>query len=586
MAGCGCSGGAACGAGSGCSCGPSTGVGQRPGPPPPPGAAAWLAAGAPGGQVKPSECGNGRPRAPGLALAGQPNLPRGETPPGARRALLLPGGLGEVYLDGPVPLAAQLHQRLAAARGRPLPARGDVLGPAAGAVTLSPPASGRAPLDLTEAQLAGPPPAEDAGSFHASVLAARGRQPVGAILDIPINVQYGEVAYTIPLSWWLSYEAEGRGTSSHDALDWLWRGYRGAAESLNATTASLEKRLGCWNIDPSRALNGLRDDAFFQDSTGAKQYLLNAMRIAATYSDFAEEAWSGNDRCDGFPDFMRRLFTGREGTNRAGVKCRVKAYARSTDVRFDGEAYPACTADGPDFREACGKRYDSVDDSPRFDDWTPYWWEYWVGSELRANEIKYSSKQATPPIGTGASGGNADIAEFGIQFPAIKVAFDGYICDFLLYWCRVLMDYGRENHDARALWCARRIARWELANVAARASNLIHEAGHIWMGEGGHCCVGCCFPIASEAWLCRVSAALGLPLDPDYPRLDDGVSILSSSTACGQECETTPAGETEAKSWSSTYLRWCDVGIAEQPKQEAIFWASECEMPAECPPCS
>ncbi|MBM4368805.1 MAG: hypothetical protein FJ102_21505 [Deltaproteobacteria bacterium] len=399
------------------------------------------------------------------------------------------------------------------------------------------------------------------------------------MFDIAIQVAYGEVIFDIPLSWFLSYYAEGRESGTHETLDWLWRGYRGAAESLGVTTDSLDDRVKCWNIDPAIATNGVSDDAFFTGSSGARQYVLNAMRLAATYSEFAEEEWSGSDRCNGFPPFMRKLLSGKSAVNREHVRCTVAINVRSFDERFDAEWSRSCVSGKG---SPCGTGYcsEEAEAAPPFDSWTPAWTTLEDSAgELLWGRIDYQDAAGVvvgsrPPGSVlGCAGG-----DFGIQLAAHRTSFYGYVLDYTMYWARVLMDYGREEHDARALWCARRIGLWALAKVAELSSTLIHEAGHVWMdGRDGHCCATCCFDMAASAWTCRLRAWLGLPpVATPMPDLDNLAEVWWGEEQCGTESGKEVESDEEPV---STYLSWCDVRKAGEAKQEAVYWASTCEFP-------
>lgn len=530
----------------------------------PEGLLAALARGEAPGRGRDSGCGVGVSPGRGESLGPGPRLGQSPVPATTRRALLLPGALGEIQLDGPVPVAMQIHRAMTSSRRGAASWRGEWLaGPRPAAVA----GRGVSRAPPPELDAAGPPPPPT----------RRPGREIEAVFDIAIQVVYGEVIFDIPLSWFLSYYAEGRESGTHEALDWLWRGYRGAAESLGATTASLDDRVKCWNIDPSIATNGVSDDAFFTGSSGARQYVLNAMRLAATYSEFAEEEWSGSDRCEGFPPFMRKLLSGKAAVNRENVRCTVAINVRSIDPRFDSEWSRSCV-DGKG--SPCGTKFCEEDSAgaPPFDSWTPVWTviEDSTG-KLLGGRIDYLDPSGDVLLGPPGSVFGCAGGDFGIQLAAHRTSFYGYVLDYAMYWARVLMDYGHETSDELALWSARRIALWALATVADLSDTLIHEAGHVWMGGlDGHCCATCCFDIAASAWSCRVRAWLGLPVIGSLmPDLHDPVQVVWLEATCGAESGACLANE----DCYSTYLSWCDLREAGEPKQEAVYWASTCEFP-------
>jgi len=332
-----------------------------------------------------------------------------------------------------------------------------------------------------------------------------------------VHVHWGSVDRKVPLAWWLAYEGHGRFTKVDDFLKIVWPDVVHSINSHGIDMPGLDDHIGCFDIDPDLAANGVYDKLFFRHTNGAREFLRYSMGMISAYHSYAEESWSGSPYCEGFPQFLGKLFSGRSAENRLGDTCFLRVHVRSEDPRFDGERVKTCHP-GHETGDPCGARVGPSINSGPFDSWTPVWEEVYTGQYYPMLSVEQDGEVlAFPALYEGGDlGAEGDWRGFSIFMHANRLAFSGYQLDLALYQARLLHDYGTAVGDAGYVDDARLLARWALIDVVDKGRLLIHEAGHVWTG-GGHCVWNFCFEMAAQAWKCKVGALLGLQGRKEFP---------------------------------------------------------------------
>lgn len=332
-----------------------------------------------------------------------------------------------------------------------------------------------------------------------------------------LRVHWGTVDREIPLSWWIDYEGNQRHTKVSSFLEIMWSDVKHAMRAHGVDWDELDEHIGCFNIDADLARNDVYDKLFFRDTGGARQYLKYTMALIASYHAYAEESFSGTEYCEGFPEFLGKLFKGKSATNRLGDTCFLRVHVRSQDGRFDDKRVATC-APGYETADPCGARTGPGINSGPFDTWEPHWLSAGTGGDVYPYlYVKDGGEVMGTPTVEGESGGaEGDRDGFSIFIHANRLAFAGYELDLALYFSRLLWDYGSETGDLGYLHDGHVLGRWALLGLVDKGRLLIHEAGHVWTG-GGHCKWGFCFEMGAQAWVCELTALLGLPGTSLYP---------------------------------------------------------------------
>ncbi len=356
------------------------------------------------------------------------------------------------------------------------------------------------------------------GSLTPSAATNSLAHPETQLLLDEIRIDWGEVHRAIPLGWFLDYEWHERFTKVGTFLGDVWHDVIHTIGAHGIDLGALDAIIGCYNIDWDRARIDVGPWMFYRHGDDpAREFLRYTLAMIAAYHALAIDEWSGTDYCDDFAPFVGKLFKGKRAVNRVGHGCTLRVQVRSTDPRFDDERVKTC-APGHDTGRPCGEEVSSGDKigSGAFDDWEPQWedGEYpWLGVDA-----PYSTDTSSEPAKfTNSTGAVGDGQGFSIFFHAVLAAFDGYVFDYAMYVARLLVDYGREMDQAECVEDGVMVSRWQLLKLVDRGRLLIHEAGHLWIGEGGHCRWGICFEYAAQAWVCGVQGLLGLGTVRTYP---------------------------------------------------------------------
>jgi hypothetical protein len=160
-----------------------------------------------------------------------------------------------------------------------------------------------------------------------------------------------------------------------------------------------------------------------------------------------------------------------------------------------------------------------------------------------------STLKPWPRSDTTFSTARASSSRRAVTFQPAHLAYDGEVCDTLMFMAQLCLDRARALCRRRereapdwapqavlAVRAGRQFASYALVIIAERARVLVHELGHVYLGGSPHCGYDAsilskgvpspvadhtgaprwrsCFDVASWAFLARVQAENGLPIEP------------------------------------------------------------------------
>jgi hypothetical protein len=160
-----------------------------------------------------------------------------------------------------------------------------------------------------------------------------------------------------------------------------------------------------------------------------------------------------------------------------------------------------------------------------------------------------STLKPWPRSDTTFSTARASSSRRAVTFQPAHLAYDGEVCDTLMFMAQLCLDRARALCSRRereapdwapqavlAVRAGRQFASYALVIIAERAKVLVHELGHVYLGGSPHCGYDAsilskevaspvaehtgaprwrsCFDVASWAFLARVQAENGLPIEP------------------------------------------------------------------------
>ncbi len=345
--------------------------------------------------------------------------------------------------------------------------------------------------------------------------------PSGADLILPeTTIQYRAVEFRVPSLWYRAWldeylDLEGsnaggsRVSSVSDCLAGVLPEFVAAYSAYRGlTNDNLDAMLGCVS------LGSVADRSFFwREEEGSHRVAYRMiMRMIVAYADGIEDEYqpSGGsavdaERCEGLGDFIRRLFQNRPAPSSRGKRCTLTVHFDAKDERSERAHAVACD----DRERNCGRWYSRGDGEPG----VPYdsEWEAWEDGWSEATRTYVAEKGGLEPTKPGSSSGYAVMESFQIVTHAIFLAWVGFVTDRIMHRARIAWDYYQHSGDKTYRTHARRLGRYALSTLVSRAGLFIHEAGHLYIGTGGHCTYGCCFEIAARNWQCFVIGQLGLP---------------------------------------------------------------------------
>ncbi len=420
-----------------------------------------------------------------------------------------------------------------------------------------------------------------------------------------LTLQWRDVSVTVPQRWYLDYlsvvdelRAEGsngaRGpvSSVSMATSLLWSNFISAASAAGAVGSSArstwQDMLVCTNLPrddyAATATAHGTPPMFWMSGWGAPlEVFINVQRMIRTYAGFVQDTVSSSTRCEGFGDWIRDACMGAasvgfdedSGTCRVGFSYRnadrATAWSPVTGTALYGHACSEATAVG-----SCGSGFDIADGDPGnpWDEWTAVW-----------NERTQTFLPDPPAISGGPATAStlaawADVQVQILNFHPIVLAWEGFLCDYLMFLARLSLDYARSisdtataSHVASIMDSARRFARFALRIIVQDAGLHIHEYGHVY-ADKGHCesANDCCFEFAAHVFRCGVIQALGLPPDVSsgpYDGILTGNLISNASAICHVTKDPT-ADDASTETW----CQLDDVGV---PGGGGFFCAFPCD---------
>lgn len=350
----------------------------------------------------------------------------------------------------------------------------------------------------------------------------------------PLPFGYRDQWFEVPGDWyaeWIADHAEvykvptyvshGKVSSVDTTLDALWYPFRSIAEGVET---DFDELVGCYNLDwDEDEFKWVYAFNFWSNSPCAPLYVHRyACQLLLTfwsdidYRDF-EDIDDPFALCEGLGTFIRKLLRGdnasrsSESNDSSGEEsCFLTMQYRNSERGFDR------------FRNDCEDNVDcDVGFNPpggnaaclgeKYEDFVLGW----VDSEncYTGDGSSTNCDGPVPGCDNAALGGN-----WRIVFHPIDLAFRGLVCDRIMHLARMCMDYAFDAGDLsiqlQYMDTASNLSRYALGIVARHASTMVHELGHVYLGSG-HCADerNCCFDHAADAWLCRVRAKLGLPVN-------------------------------------------------------------------------
>lgn len=363
-----------------------------------------------------------------------------------------------------------------------------------------------------------------------------------AIAPSEVTLGYRAVEFQVPVDWYLAWLAEWHAlggtdqggdlcSSTADLLSAVWPEYTAALASHSGLDDdTVDSVLGCFSL-----LSTADQALFWRTAWGpSRQVYRLAARLIAIYSDDIQDDWmdpfelptpSGGSIdfswCDGLGDFCRNAVKGRRATTRRGGRtCPATINYDGYDLRFWlDHSIPRCSgAEG----RACGRYFNPSGESchnPKFDeemsDWVLSGWDEhyraWTRVPGLPPAMSYEDLDCTL---LGIGGG------FNVTMRPNHLQWCGFVTDRVLHLARIAHDYaryldglGRGPRLSSSTWqtAAVQLGRYALGPALELGLVLVHELGHSYMGEGGHCEYQCCFDAGARAWQWRVRGRLGLP---------------------------------------------------------------------------
>lgn len=452
--------------------------------------------------------------------------------------------------------------------------------------------------DLFASERALPPSltvSDTPASYGVSIVAARSDPGAGEVITKTYLLGYRTVFFLVEQSWLEEYRADwealyasgttridsddsyGKVSSINDTLDWLWREYRTASSGDWDVLHSL---LLCYNLPKEPEGTEL----FWRTGWGpAHKVYLNALQLLFTYSHFLQPE---NEPCSGFESFVRSALQGELVTNNVGVRsCLLGFLYKNLDAEF-GNYYLACRGSLSEAMEAenvhcmeesgfCDEGF-KVNKSGEAKCSPPDWYGYkeklsWVrAARCWSGESASDTQCQQPGVGDCDAAAFASTGCYKVTLHPVLLAFDGYVCDYIMYLARMAFDYALTapalsiEFRLSYLTSARQLASYVLRIIAEHGRLILHEVGHILSGRGGHCSADCCMNVTAFGWLCQVRAMLGLPLNAFEPRSDDYDPEDSYQKIAAGLCSD---GDMSTE---------CDVGKNGVPGQQANFCATGC----------
>ena len=323
----------------------------------------------------------------------------------------------------------------------------------------------------------------------------------------------------------------------------LWSGARSHGRGVDRDVFS--SMIDCWMIDLRLATSGRSYSMFFDGRGGPREAMYYTADLVSRFDEFAREGWSGTTRCDHFQNALGNMVRGESTRSLRGSDdvsngpCTLHWLVVSSETDVKRRVVTSCESTREvrchEFRGEKGDGWYGG----QFDDWSAelvryklYGDAYWLWEE---SDTGSREGPATDPPAS------AYPSAFAVRIPAVRLAWEGFILDFAMYWARAALQHSFEAGSLADLATAWGFARAGLARLLPLGDLLVHECGHLYMGVGGHCSCkvspdcDCCFDMAASAWQCRTRARLGLPSGSLLSCVAGAVSFVGVKRACGTD---------------------------------------------------
>lgn len=396
---------------------------------------------------------------------------------------------------------------------------------------------------------------------------------------------------------YLAAYIETRGSVTHDSVDGIvsgagvvldayWPRFRARVMSLPRRRIAYGRLIGCWML-PYTAEEGMPLSLFFQ--TAGEQRAVHDLTCQLLHA-YIDEARVPTDTrtgrklvdddgwCDGLSAFIQGVLEGgavaalRQGNDVAEPALDLGSFCRTSQIHYTNKNADGIHGAELWLRPCTVGRYSGDVDAIRCDDISKEcrsmktddlldWNDYVV--ELRevafdpvlGRAMPYAWLSDTARSSSSSSAwpaGDASVAACNLgglrslQLTPAHVAFDGELLDLLMFMAQLCLDYCRSMiRGARVrsatpsvgeAWRAgTAFAGYALRIVAGRASLLVHEFGHMYLGGTPHAGFQpvhgrprwrACFDIARRTVLARIVTENGLP--PDEYVADDARRAYST----------------------------------------------------------
>jgi hypothetical protein len=469
---------------------------------------------------------------------------------------------------------------------------------------LSPAVGRRPPMIDAEAP---PPPPSAISAPYGRVL---GMGTVDFVAGPSFRLRYRSTEIHLPAEWvwgyldkWIetlgtipAYRSRGPVSGTGHVMDVFWPRLRARTLTL-PDRGAYSRLIGCWMV-PVDAAEGMPESLFFRAAGGAMR-AVHALtcQVLHAYADEAavprstdapypklvtDDGW-----CNQLSDFIKAMCMGTDidaldgdqlrPTPRSEGPCGrvIINYADNHEESLRGgqpiSSPCAGLGEWPSENHRCWQVYS---DSAAFSGADVLPWDAYtlgvmatpyssgrlpglpVGPYAGLEYVTFtdvdnpaSTLKPWPRSDTTFSTARASSSRRAVTFQPAHLAYDGEVCDTLMFMAQLCLDRARALCRRRereapdwapqavlAVRAGRQFASYALVIIAERARVLVHELGHVYLGGSPHCGYDAsilskgvpspvadhtgaprwrsCFDVASWAFLARVQAENGLPIEP------------------------------------------------------------------------
>jgi len=429
-----------------------------------------------------------------------------------------------------------------------------------------------------------------------------------------VRIQYGTVGFCIEKKWLEDYlNGRRKQSTPEQIMDALWGPFRAAMSAQGIDLSTVHGLIGCFAVDNNEAA---RRSMFWRTGRGAPyQFLVNTLALVGAYARHATDPleWP---RCTDFDDFLFDVVRGKKPKSSVALYgatqawCKVVVNVRGGGGLVDnefGREFQQSTCDesdrwsNPPYAWPCNTfRYDHTSTPCYADPWTMPLYNMTLGKDPLGNPVLLSSAYGEPvdygAVGRGCDGETAwaDVDYFAFNLPPARLSWFAFVADYVMFLAQIAQDYGLSTGASDASEAAKWYARYALRLMSSLGKTIIHELGHIYMADGGHCSAKfeCCFERSAAQWMCKVAGVLRMPWPYFYldHTADPGDQFVPKAV-CGREADGTACGSGPKVSWygyrcttkrtsadtrSPEFVKFCVTDCVHDPYSAATELASGC----------